>query len=152
MRARSRTQTQNPDADLSTLDFLSWARYELSREATLKIRITGHSMNPTLVDTETVIIEQITANEINAGDIVLYASLNETAVIQRVLRIEEDSYGPVMITRGDACEFDNVPVPSIRVLGRVTGVERDGVVVPLNQPRLNWWQRLLIWLGLKDQP
>jgi len=109
-------------------------------------------MVPAIADSELIIIEQVARDEVSCGDIVLYASLSDTAVIQRVLRFEESSYGLLMVTRGDSCDFDNVPVPTERVLGKVVGVERNGIVVPLNQARLNLWQRLLTWLGLKDKP
>ena len=149
MRARSKTKTQNPEADLATLDFLGWARYQLSQEPLLKVRMAGNSMSPTITDDELMLIEPITREKIAIGDIILYASLSDTAVIHRVLRLEETSSGSVIITRGDACDLDDVPAPSERVLGRVVSVERDGVAVALSEPRRSWWQRLLIRLRLK---
>lgn len=98
-------------------------------------------MCPALMDGEIVLVEPLGSSVIQKGDVVLYSSLSETAVIHRVVGFSENSYGSLVITRGDCCSLEDVPIPAERVLGRVIAVKRDGRLTPFVTPRISLFVR-----------
>lgn len=98
-------------------------------------------MEPVIWDGEVVLVERIDGSPVRKDDVVLYCSLSETAVIHRVVGFSENSYGPLVITRGDGCTLGDVPVPVDRVLGRVIAVERGGELLPFLPPDKSWFER-----------
>jgi len=142
MPARGRFKAPEREIDLGTLEFLQWVRHELSRQLRLKVPISGTSMQPTIHDGEAILIEAIEPSKVRIGDIVLYSSLSETAVIHRIINIEDSPYGRLITTRGDACRQSDIPVPIERVIGRVVEVERDGQTVELGKLAQSWHKRL----------
>lgn len=140
-RSQARTRVVREQATLSSLDFLSWAKHEFARRPALKIRLQGTSMAPAIRDAEIVLVERADPSVVRRGDIVLYCSSSETAVIHKVAGFTQNSYGRLIIARGDNCTLDDVPFPEDRVLGRVIAVERDGSLIPLLSPRTRWSER-----------
>jgi signal peptidase I len=134
-------------ANLEAPDFLEQVRQLLSKNSLLEIRMSGSSMRPTIEDGDIITLEPITDNSIKPGDIVLYHSLRDTAVIHRVIRIERTSVSErSIITRGDAATQNDVPIPMHRVLARVKRVERAGEQVRVSAHRDKLRYRLLAWL------
>jgi signal peptidase I len=113
--------------DLGTPDFLEQARQLLSKSVPIEIKMSGSTMSPVIEDGDLITIEPIQENALRAGDIILYNSLRDTAVIHRVVRVEKgDSADRSIITRGDAASQNDLAVPFHRVLGRVKLIERAG--------------------------
>lgn len=140
------------EVTLETPDFLEQARQLLSRSLPVELRMSGSSMRPAIEDGDIITVEPITEVPVRQGDIVLYHSRFDTAVIHRVVRVERSSSERAVVTRGDAASHNDGPVPIHRVLGRVKLVERAGerikLVVPkrrLVQVLSGWLHRLKFW-------
>ena len=143
VQARSKARTENSQADLTTLDFLRLASYQFSQESELRVKMAGKSMCPAIDEDDFVSIAPTAGDQLAVGDVVLYASLSDTAVIHRIVKID----GGVIVTRGDFCTIDDTPVPIDRVLGKVINVDRDGIAVSVDQPKPSLWRRILTRLG-----
>lgn len=138
---------------LETPDFLEQARQMLSRGIPVAMRMSGSSMRPTIEDGDMVTIRPIDENPIKPGDIILYQTRFDTAVIHRVVRIDRQSSERVVITRADSSNQPDIPVALHRVLGRVNLIERGGEPIKMSRPRRRfkqWLQtrlsRLKSWL------
>ena len=134
------------EVHLETPDFLEQARQLLSRSIPLEIRMSGSSMSPAIEDGDLITVEPVPDSRISPGDIILYQSRYDTAVIHRVLRVEGSQSERSVLTRGDAAAQTDVPVPLERVLGRVKLVERGGEPVKLSQPGHKMRLKVLAWL------
>jgi SOS-response transcriptional repressor LexA len=127
---------------LETPDFLEQARQMLSRGIPVAMRMSGSSMRPTIEDGDMVTIKPIDENPIKPGDIILYQTRFDTAVIHRVVRIDRQSSERVVITRADSSNQPDIPVALHRVLGRVNLIERGGEPVKIGRPRRRFKQWL----------
>ena len=119
---------------LESPDFLERSRQLLSKNNSIEICMSGSSMRPTIEDGDMVTIEVVADGRINQGDIVLYQSRFETAVIHRVVRIERTSQERLAITRGDASSQNDLAVPFNKIFGRVKHIERAGESVKMSHP------------------
>ena len=117
----------------------------------MTLRVSGAAMRPSLEDGDLVTIEPVNSHSVHAGDIILYQSLRDTALIHRIVRLEQRASGRFVVTRGDASVALDVPVPIHHVMGRVTTIDRDGerIDVPVQTTGLlAWLRRALARLGL----
>ena len=152
MRAYEIKAERGREVTLETPDFLEQARQLLSRSLPVELRMSGSSMSPAIEDGDIITLEPVTEEPIKQGDIVLYQSRMDTAVIHRIIRLERSSSERCIVTRGDAASHSDSPVPLHRILGRVKRVERAGerikMIVPkrsLSQMILAWVHRLKFW-------
>jgi len=152
MRAYEIKAERGREVTLETPDFLEQARQLLSRSLPVELRMSGSSMRPAIEDGDIITLEPVTGDLIKQGDIVLYHSRFDTAVIHWVIRLERSSSERCIVTRGDAAMHNDTPVPVHRILGRVKRVERAGerirMVVPkrsFSQTVLGWLHRLKFW-------
>jgi signal peptidase I len=139
------------EVTLETPDFLEQARQLLSRSLPVELRMSGGSMRPAIEDGDVVTIEPITDEPIRQGDIVLYHSRFDTAVIHRVVRIDKSAERSIL-TRGDSAAQNDLPVSIHRILGRVKLVERAGERIDMIRPKrsfaqlmASWFERLKFW-------
>jgi signal peptidase I len=143
------------EVTLETPDFLEQARQLLSRSLPVELRMSGSSMRPAIEDGDVVTIEPITDEPIRQGDIVLYHSRFDTAVIHRVVRIDKSAERSIL-TRGDSAAQNDLPVSIHRILGRVKLVEREGERIDMVRPKrsfaqsfaqimMSWIERLKFW-------
>lgn len=133
MRPQSIKTERGPVIHLETPDLLKRARYELSRQNSVLLRVSGAAMRPALHDGDLVTVEPVNAHSVHADDIILYQSLRDTALIHRVVRLEQRTNGRFIVTRGDASVALDVPVPIHHVMGRVTSVDRGGERIEIVQ-------------------
>jgi signal peptidase I len=126
--------------NLESPDFLERSRQNLSSSLTVEICMSGSSMRPAIEDGDLVMIEPISDGRINQGDIILYQSRFDTAVIHRVVRIERSSNERTVITRGDAASQNDLAIPLNKILGRVKHVERAGEQIKMIQPQSKFSQ------------
>lgn len=126
MRAQSIKTERGPVINLDTPDILKRARYELSRNNTVLLMISGAAMRPAIEEGDLVTVEPVNAHAVRLGDIVLYQSLSDTALIHRIARVEQRTAGRFIVTKGDASAVLDVPVPIHHVMGRVSAIERNG--------------------------
>ncbi|HVG17474.1 MAG TPA: signal peptidase I [Blastocatellia bacterium] len=139
------------EVTLETPDFLEQARQLLSRSLPVELRMSGSSMRPAIEDGDVVTIEPIADEPIRQGDIVLYHSRFDTAVIHRVVRIDKSAERSIL-TRGDSAAQNDLPVSIHRILGRVKLVERAGERIDMIRPKRSftqlmssWFERLKFW-------
>jgi signal peptidase I len=128
------------EATLETPDFLEQARQLLSRSLPVELRMSGSSMSPAIEDGDVITIEPISDEPVRQGDIVLYQSRFDTAVIHRVVKIERSQSERMVTTRGDSASQSDSPIPLHRVIGRVKLVERAGEPVTMVGPKRSFKQ------------
>lgn len=146
MRAQSIRTDRGPVINLDTPDILKRARFELSRNHTVLLRVSGSAMRPAIEDGDLVTIDPVSAQSVRSGDIVLYQSLRDTALIHRVVRLEQRAAGRFVVTRGDASTALDVPVPVHHVMGRVSTIDRNGERIDVRSERTGLRGRLLALL------
>ncbi|PYP89685.1 MAG: signal peptidase I [Blastocatellia bacterium AA13] len=139
------------EVNLDAPGFLEQARQLLANNIPLEIRLTGGTMRPSIQDGDMVTVEPINDETIQTGDIILYHSIRDTAVIHRVVRVEKSSAERRVVTRADAAVQMDIPVPLHRILGKVKRVRRAGESLKMTGPssprnRLQaWLKRLKFW-------
>ena len=144
MRAYDIKTERGREVTLETPDFLEQARQLLSRNLPIQLRMSGSSMSPAIADGDVITVEPVSHDEpVKQGDIVLYHSRFDTAVIHRVIRLERASSERCILTRGDAASHNDAPVPLHRILGRVRRVERAGERIRMMAPRRGFIQNLI---------
>ena len=146
MRAYEIKAERGRKVTLETPEFLEQARQLLSRSLPVELRMSGSSMSPAVEDGDIITVQPITGDLIKPGDIVLYQSRFDTAVIHRVVRLERASSERCVVTRGDAASHNDPPVPLHRVIGRVSRVERAGERITMVTPKRSLAQALLSWV------
>jgi signal peptidase I len=146
MRAYDIKAERGREATLETPDFLDQARQLLSRSLPIELRMSGTCMRPAIEDGDIITVVPITDEPVKQGDIVLYHSRFDTAVIHRVIRLERSSSERCIVTRGDAASHNDGPVPMHRVIGRVKRVERAGERIKMVVPKQSFTQTILAWL------
>lgn len=152
MRSNPIKTEKGPEIRLEMPDLLKRARFELSRQNPVQLRVSGSTMRPSLEDGDLVTIEPLNSQSVRPGDIILYQSLSDTALIHRVVRLEQRSAGRYIVTRGDASSTADVPVPIHHIMGRVTSVNRSGEIIDVSLKESGWrvgWRRILDFFGIK---
>ena len=114
----------------------------------------GHSMFPTIMANETIVVEPVEPGTVQMGDIVLYRT-DDRLIAHRVVGmytpVSNDSLAvsephgrssifrhcSLFIFRGDACAVCDEPVAAGQILGKVVSVERDGVII---DPYDSWYK------------
>ncbi|MEW6129263.1 MAG: signal peptidase I [Acidobacteriota bacterium] len=137
---------------LESPDFLERSRQMLAKNNSMQIFMSGGSMRPTIQDGDLVTIEAISDGKVNQGDIVLFESRFETAVIHRVIKIERIAGKKTITTRGDASTQNDCSIVVTNILGRVKNIERAGESIHVARPHKTlsiWlqsiWKRLKFW-------
>lgn len=95
---------------------------------TLRLRVTGLSMLPTLWPGDVLTFQFHDFGEAQPGELVLYLR-DERFFVHRVVRKSEVADGTFLITRGDCMGKDDPPVPASNLLGKVSGIQRDGLIL-----------------------
>ncbi len=83
--------------------------------------ITGGSMNPTFEAGSLAILDPVSADEIDVGDVITYrgASAETPLTTHRVREVNESGGERSFVTRGDANRVDDPPVMAEQLVGRV---------------------------------
>ncbi|MGA8013871.1 MAG: C25 family cysteine peptidase [Candidatus Acidiferrales bacterium] len=95
----------------------------------VRFRADGRSMQPNVLDGDTVVVAPISAGKPRRGDIALTRG-DRGFVLHRVLGW--DQLTGALITRGDAGRENDAPTG--KLLGKVIAIERDGRVISLERP------------------
>ena len=92
----------------------------------VRLRVFGTSMVPSILPGDLVSILRVGLSEISSGEIVLYSRAGRLFV-HRVVACMNSAEQPILITRGDGLDHNDLPVSSAELLGRVTSIQRgDG--------------------------
>jgi signal peptidase I len=95
----------------------------LASSGTLRLRVTGSSMLPTVWPGNTLLIERANSEDVSEGDIVLFGRDRRLFVHRVVRKITEDSK---ILTRGDAMPRLDPPVVDRDLMGKVVFIQREG--------------------------
>ncbi len=106
----------------------------------IRLKVLGLSMLPSVWPGDIVSIEGGSINAIMPGDIVLY-SRDGRFFIHRVIEMSELGF----ITRGDAAPQSDPIIARSHVLGRVSGIQRNGKSIT-PKPGLANMMRILGWI------
>jgi signal peptidase I len=107
----------------------------LASSGTLRLRVTGWSMLPTVMPGDTLVIERIPSGAVSEGDIVLF-SRDRRFFVHRVVTKGQAHVG--IVTRGDAMPAPDPPLSQSDLLGRVSFILRNGKCIePSRSPRLS---------------
>ena len=113
----------------------------------------GKSMSPCIKKGELLMVKPIELEEAEIGEIVAFRRDESQSVLttHRVIQKGEERGQRYIITKGDRNPYRDFPlVSSHEVLGKVTGIERNGQVISLESPyyRLLGYLRARMSLGL----
>jgi hypothetical protein len=110
----------------------------LRASGSLRLRVTGWSMLPTVWPGDTLVIEQACGDQVFEGDIVLFSS-GRRFVAHRVLAIGDDPgvlrvqtstiQASTIQTQGDAVRRPDAPLAAGDVLGKVSFILREGKLI-----------------------
>jgi signal peptidase I len=92
----------------------------------VRLRVFGTSMVPSILPGDLISVQRAGISEILSGEIVLY-SREGRLFAHRVVSRAGSSEQPLLITRGDRLRYNDVPVSSNELLGRLTSIRRDGM-------------------------
>jgi signal peptidase I len=107
------------------------AEKTLRRFGSLRLRVTGFSMLPSVWPGDLLLIRRQEMEQIHPGDIVLFAR-HGRLIAHRVVFKTNDPEAPSLITRGDALPSQDSAISPAELLGKVSGILRAGEWI---QPR-----------------
>jgi hypothetical protein len=102
-------------------------------------------------DGDVVTVAPIEPTSINPQDIVLILTHSGTALIHRVVSLQNREEGLYALTRADHSQVHDTPVPLTRIMGRVVALQRKGKgkIIPVrsNHGVIGWlrFQLSRIW-------
>jgi signal peptidase I len=100
----------------------------LRASGTLRLRVMGSSMLPSVWPGDTLIIERVNSDAVSRGDIVLFGR-DRRLFVHRVVAKTDMDQDCAILTRGDALPQPDRPVRGRNLLGRVSFIVRDGKLV-----------------------
>jgi signal peptidase I len=113
-----------PMTDLTHSLKCELASESLRVSGSLRLKVSGWSMLPTIWPGDTLIISRLDGRELLSGEIALYQREGRF-IVHRVLSKSNGGTSHVL-TRGDAMLQHDAPVPSGDLLGRVDFILRNG--------------------------
>ena len=99
-----------------------------------RFQVSGNSMLPAIWPGETVLIQSRAVEQLSSGDIVFYEMAGRV-FLHRLREVRSESTGVQLITRGDAMQQADPPIPAERLLGVLASVRRNGVWVTPSRRR-----------------
>lgn len=97
----------------------------LSKDITLRVKVTGESMKPFLKGGDIVTIRKVYIKEINIGDLILFRDNNGLPVLHRIVSRKKNHNGEItFITKGDRLILIDDPITEDMVLGKVIRIEK----------------------------
>jgi signal peptidase I len=142
--------------DLSSPQVVTILRDLLDNNVSVRIRVTGQSMQPFLLGGVVVLIKPASPNILRRGDIILYTDTENQPIMHRIVRMRYSKKGTQQFqTKGDANVILDQLINSQQILGRVESIHIQQSQNPdayncyeLNHP----WQRIkanfIVWRGL----
>lgn len=94
-------------------------------------------MLPVIMPGDTLVVENVTGDDIATGEIILFHR-ERRFFVHRVVHKSEDKFQ--LLTRGDAMPQADPPVMQNEVLGRILHIERNGKCLPPSS-RPTWGER-----------
>lgn len=116
--------------------------HALSAGLTVRCTATGQSMEPAILDGETIVVQPVRADALEVGMVVL-AEVGGRTLVHRVIAIERDAAGAVTAVRmrGDALAEPDPSGKPQDIRGRVIAVSVEGAEHPLSLVPTSRWSR-----------
>ncbi|MDI6688092.1 MAG: S24 family peptidase [Desulfobacterales bacterium] len=111
---------------LSDSNLLKLSGDLLGKSRTIRFRAKGFSMRPFIQDGDLITVSPLRNSPVKVGDVVLYKTVDDQAIVHRVIRKTIKNNGTVFFIKGDAAFGQSEEVDTKSILGRVTAVERNG--------------------------
>jgi signal peptidase I len=112
-------------ADLIKSEALSIFEDLLSRDISLRVKVTGKSMASFLNGGEILTIRKVSASSLNKGDLIFFKTCEGNPVLHRILKKEHKDKVYIFRTKGDALLSMDEPVHESDILGKVCKIESD---------------------------
>jgi len=107
-----------------------------------RLAVGGASMLPSIWPGDVLEIHRVAAADLAPGDILVFARENRL-VVHRVLRVNGETDGVVLITRGDCSPRADSPISAEELLGRVRAIRRGHRNII---PRRTRWTQIVSWV------
>lgn len=104
--------------------------------------LSGSSMRPFLPAGARILVSAAEAGRIAPGDLVVFDH-EGTIVCHRMLRRRARGDGDVVLTKGDGWRTLESWIPAAQLVGKVVGVERNGMRLSLETPARRLQARLI---------
>ena len=97
----------------------------LRSSGALRLQVTGWSMLPAVWPGDTLMVEQVKANAVSEGEIVLFVRDRRLFAHRVVARSHGDGHLQ-LVTKGDAMPTSDAPISDAELLGKVSRIVRKG--------------------------
>ncbi|MFL6306394.1 MAG: S24/S26 family peptidase [Candidatus Sulfotelmatobacter sp.] len=124
------------------------ASESLLRCGTLRLKVTGWSMLPTIWPGDTLLVSRTRPDELVKGEIALFRRGNRM-VAHRIIGNNNGAHWRELLTQGDALADADAPISAGDLLGRVEFILRDGSP-GIRSQRLTVEERVLTTLTRKS--
>jgi signal peptidase len=104
----------------------------------LRLRVVGTSMLPVLWPGDILLVHRHNPTEVNPGDVVVFRH-GRRLVTHRVVHRTPCQKPIQWVTRGDRLKYDDAPVSSHELLGRVVSIQRGSRRL---SPHLTFWNKI----------
>lgn len=114
--------------NVSSPDLADLMRDVLQKDADFRFRATGFSMSPFIKDGDVITVSPSHPADLRTGDIVAFTQApNDRLVVHRIIWTGAGYF----CIKGDNTKPQDSSVPAYRILGRITGIDRNGKSVRL---------------------
>lgn len=98
----------------------------LAAGRTLRFRVSGQSMHPTIQSGDYVVLHRPDMSNLRMGDLLLCRLPGDRMALHRLIAVYRASDGGIrrLITKGDGVDIPDPPLEPDAVLGRMIGIER----------------------------
>ena len=108
--------------DLSSPHIISMLRELIDRDISVRIRVTGSSMQPFLLGGETVTLRHVQKETLRIGDLIFFVDNDNRPIMHRIVRLRFRDETIQLQTKGDGLRGLDAPLDATQVLGRVEHV------------------------------
>lgn len=97
----------------------------LNSNQQVKLKVGGYSMFPLLRNGDEIIINRCHISELNIGDVVVFKT-GDKWIAHRLHKKVSENNKTILITKGDSCNFKDLPVTEENFVGKVISFFRKG--------------------------
>jgi len=143
---------------LTGTEFVELSAEVLGKGGCLRFEARGTSMSPFIRDRDILIVQPADIAFVGAGDVAFYRTTGGRVVAHRVVAAKTIAGRPVLIARGDSDSGPGEPVEAEQLLGKITGIVRNGKACRLDgsfeRAAVSTWTRLrhlrapLAWVAM----
>lgn len=118
-------------------DVRNLGRSLLNDNATVKLRLGGYSMYPSLIPGDVAIIQKVESDKLKPGQVIVFEQ-RDRWIAHRIIRISREQ-SLVIQTQGDSVPKKDNPIHENDILGAVIEIERADIRIRLSPSVTNWF-------------